>query len=44
MLFNDFIASDMLIVENYFGYLCGLFNFLSYKWRSSVCLYDYIFK
>lgn len=30
---NHIISSDYIIVENYFGRLCGLWNILSSKWR-----------
>lgn len=42
--FNRRVASDRIIVENYFGRLCSLWNLLSFKWRWSEELYDDFFR
>lgn len=40
---NRDISSDRIIVENYFGRLCGLWNVISAKWRWDSKHYDMIF-
>ena len=40
---NKFIFSDCILVENYFGRLCGLWNVLRSKWKWSEINYDTYF-
>lgn len=40
---NKDISSDRILVENYFGRLCNLWNILSAKYKWSGQLYDHIF-
>lgn len=40
---NRKISSDRVIVENYFGRLCNLWNLLCAKWRWNESLYDKFF-
>jgi len=42
--FNRNVSSDRIIVENYFGRLCSLWEICSRKYRWSEALYDPIFK
>lgn len=41
---NKAISSDRILVENYFGRLCNLWNIMSAKYRWSGDLYDQIFR
>lgn len=41
---NKKIASDRIIVENYFGRMCGLWNVVSGKWKWSEKNYDVYFR
>lgn len=41
--FNRSVSSDRIIVENYFGRVCGLWTLLSTKWRWAENLYDPFF-
>lgn len=41
--FNEEVATDRIIVENYFGRLCQLWSVLALKYRWSESLYDLIF-
>lgn len=42
--FNRQVSSDRIIVENFFGRLCGLWSLMSSKWRWSQTLYDDFFR
>ena len=42
--FNRRVASDRIIVENYFGRVCGLWSVLERKWRWAEESYDNIFR
>lgn len=41
--FNRDVSADRILVENYFGRLCGLWNKVSSKWRWDDKQYDKIF-
>lgn len=41
---NFKISSDRIIVENYFGRLCGLWTLFASQWRWSEDIYDDLFK
>lgn len=43
-MFNRKVSSDRIIVENYFGRLCGLWTLFSSKWRWNEGLYDDFFR
>ena len=41
---NHHISSDRIIVENFFGRVCGLWNVLSSKWKWAEKNYDAVFR
>ena len=41
---NKFVSSDRILVENFVGRLCGLWNVLRSKWKWSEINYDSIFR
>lgn len=42
--FNKKVSSDRIIVENFFGRVCGLWSVLQRKWRWSEQSYDIVFR
>jgi len=41
--FNRKLSSDRIIVENYFGRICGLWGILSHKYKWNEANYDKLF-